>query len=132
MLVYDLGGGTFDVSVAQVEKGVVEILSSHGDTQLGGDDFDQLLLDHVCDAFSRGARGDRSAPIAARQARLLHAVEEAKKRLSFRGGRVDRGGIHRREGGLPLHLNMEIIRAEFEELIHPLLMKTLRTVSTRP
>ena len=49
LLVYDLGGGTFDVSVAQVENGVVEILASHGDTQLGGDDFDQLLLDHVCD-----------------------------------------------------------------------------------
>ena len=53
LLVYDLGGGTFDVSVAQVENGVVEILSSHGDTQLGGDDFDQLLLDHVCDPFSK-------------------------------------------------------------------------------
>src|SRR5262245_20524043 len=51
LLVYDLGGGTFDVSVAQVEHGVVEVLASHGDTQLGGDDFDQLLLDHVCNAF---------------------------------------------------------------------------------
>ena len=52
LLVYDLGGGTFDVSVAQVENGVVEIQASHGDTQLGGDDFDQLLMDHVCDAFA--------------------------------------------------------------------------------
>src|SRR5260221_9802999 len=51
LLVYDLGGGTFDVSIAQVEQGVVEILSSHGDTSLGGDDFHQLLLDFVCDHF---------------------------------------------------------------------------------
>ena len=66
LLVYDLGGGTFDVSVAQVENGVVEILASHGDTQLGGDDFDQLLLDHICDAFAKRARrrpaGNRRRP----------------------------------------------------------------------
>src|ERR1700739_813724 len=53
LLVYDLGGGTFDVSIAQVEAGVVEILASHGDTHLGGDDFDQGLLDHVCDRFPK-------------------------------------------------------------------------------
>src|SRR5215831_15441811 len=51
MLVYDLGGGTFDVSVVQSQDGVVEVLASHGDTQLGGDDFDDLLLKHVCDQF---------------------------------------------------------------------------------
>src|SRR5206468_5438438 len=49
MLVYDLGGGTFDVSIVQAQEGVVEVLASHGDTQLGGDDFDDLLLKHVCD-----------------------------------------------------------------------------------
>src|SRR6516164_2281503 len=65
LLVYDLGGGTFDVSVAQVENGVVEILASHGDTQLGGDDFDQLLLDHICDAFNRKQGIDlRQSPAA--------------------------------------------------------------------
>src|SRR5437588_607894 len=53
LLVYDLGGGTFDVSLAQVENGVVEIRASHGDTQLGGDDFDQLLLDYICDKFAK-------------------------------------------------------------------------------
>src|SRR5438477_10708350 len=51
MLVYDLGGGTFDVSIVQAQDGVVEVLSSHGDTQLGGDDFDDLLLKLVCDRF---------------------------------------------------------------------------------
>ena len=82
LLVYDLGGGTFDVSVAQVEHGVVEILASHGDTQLGGDDFDQLLLDHVCNAFREQHGVDlRQSPVS--RSRVLHAVEEAKKRLSF-------------------------------------------------
>ena len=51
MLVYDLGGGTFDVSIVQAQDGVVEVLASHGDTQLGGDDFDELLLNHVADDF---------------------------------------------------------------------------------
>ena len=66
LLVYDLGGGTFDVSVAQVENGVVEIQASHGDTQLGGDDFDQLLLDHVCDEFAKEHGVDLRA-VAGRQ-----------------------------------------------------------------
>src|SRR5271163_5020715 len=82
LLVYDLGGGTFDVSVAQVEKGVVEIQASHGDTQLGGDDFDQLLFDHVCDEFAEEQGIDlRKSP--GTTARVLRAAEEAKKRLSF-------------------------------------------------
>src|SRR5205823_10616642 len=65
LLVYDLGGGTFDVSIAQVEAGVVEILSSHGDTHLGGDDFDRLLLDFACDRFGARHRVDlRESPVA--------------------------------------------------------------------
>ena len=125
LLVYDLGGGTFDVSVAQVEQGVVEILSSHGDTQLGGDDFDQLLLDHVCDSFGKKHAIDlRQSPPA--RARLLHAVEEAKKRLSFEAvASIEEEFIASKEN-MPLHLNMEISRAEYEGMIHPLLMKTLR------
>src|SRR3954467_7875555 len=58
VLVYDLGGGTFDVSVVRAEGGVVEVLSSHGDTQLGGDDFDELLLKHLCDVFQTHHRID--------------------------------------------------------------------------
>jgi molecular chaperone DnaK len=120
LLVYDLGGGTFDVSVAQVEHGVVEILSSHGDTQLGGDDFDQLLLDHVCDSFSKKHAIDlRQSPPA--KARLLHAVEEAKKRLSFEAVASIEEEFIASKDGRPLHLNMEITRAEYENLIHPLL-----------
>ncbi len=124
LLVYDLGGGTFDVSVAQVEQGVVEILSSHGDTQLGGDDFDQLLLDLVCNSFNKKYAIDlRQSPPA--KARLLHAVEEVKKRLSFEAvAAIEEEFIATKEN-MPLHLNMEIIRAEYEEMIRPLLMKTL-------
>ncbi len=97
LLVYDLGGGTFDVSLAQVENGVVEIRASHGDTQLGGDDFDQLLLDHICDAFAEEHGVDLRATPASK-ARVLRAAEDAKKRLSSDAGDLDRGGVHRREG----------------------------------
>src|SRR6516165_5542871 len=81
LLVYDLGGGTFDISVAQIENGVVEIQASHGDTQLGGDDFDQLLFEHICDAFQKEHGVDLRASLGAK-ARVLRAAEEAKKRLS--------------------------------------------------
>ena len=96
LLVYDLGGGTFDVSVAQVENGVVEIMASHGDTQLGGDDFDQLLLDHICESFKNKHGVDlRRTPTS--KARVLRAAEEAKKRLSIRRGDDGRGRVHRRK-----------------------------------
>src|SRR3990172_6761517 len=70
LLVYDLGGGTFDVSIVQIEQGVVEVLSSNGDTRLGGDDFDQLLLDRVCQQFQEEHKIDlRTIPAA--RSRLL-------------------------------------------------------------
>src|SRR5256886_13801602 len=66
MLVYDLGGGTFDVSVVQSQEGVVEVLASHGDTQLGGDDFDELLVKHFCDRFEQQHGVDLRANLVAR------------------------------------------------------------------
>src|SRR5436853_4295272 len=81
MLVYDLGGGTFDVSIVQAQEGVVEVLSSHGDTQLGGDDFDDLLLIHVADKFQQEHGIDLRTQMVAR-ARLLRTVEAAKRHLS--------------------------------------------------
>src|SRR5262245_15519762 len=81
LLVYDLGGGTFDVSVVQAQEGVIEVLASHGDTQLGGDDFDDLLLKHVCDRFQEEHGVDLRDDVAAR-ARVLRAVEAAKRHLS--------------------------------------------------
>jgi molecular chaperone DnaK len=124
LLVYDLGGGTFDVSVAQVENGVVEIMASHGDTQLGGDDFDQLLLDHICDSFKQKLGIDlREKPTS--KARALRAAEDAKKRLSYDAVTTVEEEFIAEKGGKPLNLVMEIARHDYEELIQPLLFKTL-------
>jgi len=127
LLVYDLGGGTFDVSVAQVEAGVVEILSSHGDTQLGGDDFDQRLLDHVCDRFQSEHGIDLRQSLTARS-RLLYAVEEAKKQLSFEPLVTIAEEFIAEAKGVPLNLRIEITRDEYEGLIEPLIAKTLKCV----
>jgi molecular chaperone DnaK len=124
LLVYDLGGGTFDVSIAQVESGVVEILSSHGDTHLGGDDFDQRLLDFVCDRFRAQHGIDLREALVARS-RVLRAVEEAKKMLSFEAIAQIEEEFIAEKNGVPLHLVMEIDREDYEGLIEPLLAKTL-------
>src|ERR1700681_3685548 len=81
MLVYDLGGGTFDVSIVQAQEGVIEVLASHGDTQLGGDDFDDLLFKDVCDKFQAEHGVDLRANLVSR-ARALRAAEAAKRHLS--------------------------------------------------
>ncbi len=127
LMVYDLGGGTFDVSIAMVEDGVVEILSSHGDTHLGGDDFDQRLLDFVCDRFQSQHGIDLRTSLIARS-RLLQAVEEAKKRLSCEAVVTIELEFIAEKKGVPLNLNHEISRPEYEDLIEPLLAKTLKCV----
>ncbi len=127
LLVYDLGGGTFDVSIVQVERGVVEVLSSHGDTHLGGDDFDQLLLDYVCDAFAKEHKVDLRKSLVAKS-RLLGAVEEAKKVLSVEAVATIQEEFIAESGGAALHLDMEIERFEYEKLIESLLAKTLTCV----
>ena len=124
LLVYDLGGGTFDVSLVQVENGVVEVRASSGDTQLGGDDFDQKLLDFICDAFAEEHGVDLRASMASK-ARVLRAAEDAKKRLSFEPVTSVEEEFIAEKDGRPLNLKMEIHRYDFEELIRPLLLKTL-------
>ncbi len=124
LLVYDLGGGTFDVSIVQIERGVVEVLSSHGDTHLGGDDFDQLLLDYVCDKFAEEHDVDLRQSLAAK-ARVLRAVEEAKKTLSYEAYAKIEEEFIAEKADIPLHLNVEISRLEYEDLIESLLAKTL-------
>jgi molecular chaperone DnaK len=127
MLVYDLGGGTFDVSIVQVQQGVVEVLSSHGDTQLGGDDFDDLLLQHVCDRFQEEHGIDLRASLAAK-ARLLRAVEAAKRHLSDHPfARIEEEFIAEKDGR-SLHLSMEISREEYEAMIRPLMDRTMDCV----
>ncbi|MCL2623699.1 MAG: Hsp70 family protein [Planctomycetaceae bacterium] len=124
LLVYDLGGGTFDVSVVRVEEGVIEVLASHGDTHLGGDDFDRLLFDHVCDTFKKKTKVDpRQTPTAV--SRVLQAVEEAKKRLSTEPFAAVREEFLVEKNGVPLHLDMEIGRNDYEAMILPLLEKTI-------
>jgi molecular chaperone DnaK len=127
LLVYDLGGGTFDVSIAMVESGVVEILSSHGDTHLGGDDFDQRLLDYVCDRFQTEHGVDLRASVLAKS-RLLGAVEEAKKQLSTQPVVTIAEEFIAEKNKLPLNLSMEVQRTDYEDLIEPLLAKTLKCV----
>jgi molecular chaperone DnaK len=124
VLVYDLGGGTFDVSIVQMEDGVVEVLSSHGDTQLGGDDFDQLLAEHLMKRFEEEQKLDlRKNPIA--HARVFRAAEEAKKKLSYEPFAIVQEEFIAEHKGKSIHLNIELTRSEFEELIRPLLEKTI-------
>ena len=127
LLVYDLGGGTFDVSIVQVERGVVEVLASHGDTHLGGDDFDELLLDYVCDEFAKEHKLDLRKSLAAKS-RVLSAVEEAKKVLSAEAVATLQEEFIAEKDGTPLHLALEIERLEYEALIEPLLAKTLTCI----
>lgn len=127
VLVYDLGGGTFDVSIVQSQEGVIEVLASHGDTALGGDDFDDLLLKHVVDRFKAEHDIDLSASLAAR-ARVLRAVEAAKRQLSFHPFvRIEEEFIAEKNGQA-LHLNLEISRAEYEAMIRPMLDRTMDCV----
>jgi molecular chaperone DnaK len=127
ILVYDLGGGTFDVSIVQAQEGVIEVLSSHGDTQLGGDDFDELLFKHVVLKFQAQHSIDLSANIYSR-ARLLNAVEAAKRQLSFHAFIKLEEEFIAEKDGQALHLQLEITRTEYEDLIRPLMMRTMDSV----
>ncbi len=127
ILVYDLGGGTFDVSVVQAQESVIEVLSSHGDTQLGGDDFDELLYKHLVERFKSLNDIDLSQKVVA-HARLLRAAEAAKRHLSDHPfARIEEEFIAEKEGQA-LHLNLEISRTEYEEMIRPLLQRTMDSV----
>lgn len=123
LLVYDLGGGTFDVSVVVSQGGIVEVKSSYGDTRLGGDDFDEILVKHVLETFQTRHGVDLSAdPATAR--RLKFALEAAKRRLS------DDPFTQVREEYLSgdLHLDLEIARQLYEGLIESQISKTITCV----
>jgi molecular chaperone DnaK len=127
ILVYDLGGGTFDVSIVHTESGVVEVLASHGDTQLGGDDFDELFLAKVADDFKQMYDIDLREQRTTR-ARLLRAVEEAKKRLSDHAFTKIEEEFIAEKDGVPLHLSVEVSREDFETLIRPHIDRTMECV----
>ena len=128
VLVYDLGGGTFDVSIVQLEQGIVEVLASHGDTHLGGDDFDKLLSDYLISQLPQAGGNLEQEPAA--RARLLMAAEEAKKELSFATFAPVREEflLSDRGDGQPLHLDVTLERDQLEKLIEPLLERTISCV----
>jgi molecular chaperone DnaK len=118
--VFDLGGGTFDISILEVDEGFFKVLSTNGDTHLGGDDFDQILIDHIADEFKKdqgiNLRDDQMA-----LQRLREAAEKAKCELSTKMVTdVNLPFITADQSG-PKHLQIEITRATFERLIEPLI-----------
>lgn len=127
-MVYDLGGGTFDVSIVSIEGDVTEVLASHGNNQLGGDDFDQLILDTLLREFESQHQVDLRDRNPISYARLRWAAEEAKKRLSIEQYVRVREEALAVTDGKPLHLDMELSRQEYEAMIRPLVDSTLESV----
>ncbi|MDJ0733153.1 MAG: Hsp70 family protein [Nostocaceae cyanobacterium] len=127
VVVYDLGGGTFDVSIVEITGEVTEVLASHGNNRLGGDDFDRLLQLHLGDLF-RQQHGVDVPDDAATQARLLRAAEQLKIDLSSYAFATVREAFLGSKGKTALHLETEVARADFEELIRPLLEETLEAI----
>ncbi len=127
ILVYDLGGGTFDVSVVQIQSGVVEVIASHGDNHLGGDDFDQeivsLFAERLREDYGLDVTSDRKA-----MARLLHAAVAAKLTLSDRPYVQIREEFLAEKDGVPIHFEMELAREEYEALIAPYVERTLEAL----
>ena len=121
--IYDLGGGTFDISVLQLGEGVFEVKSTNGDTHLGGDDFDQRLINYLADEFLKSDSIDlRKDPMALQ--RLKEAAEKAKIELSSSASTdVNLPFITATQDG-PKHLNINISRAKFEQLIDDLVQRT--------
>jgi len=127
LLVYDLGGGTFDVSIVEITGPVTEVLASHGDNRLGGDDFDRRLQRLLAERFEQ----EHGLPLPAEEAveaRLLQAAERAKIQLSEQSRVKVREAYLLSQGDTPLHLDTELQRADFEALIQPLLRDTLTAI----
>jgi molecular chaperone DnaK len=121
--VYDLGGGTFDISILQLGDGVFEVKSTNGDTHLGGDDFDQRLIDYLADEFKKQEGIDLRKDAMALQ-RLKEAAEKAKIELSSSSStEVNLPFITATQDG-PKHLNINLSRSKFEQLIDDLVQKT--------
>ena len=123
VMVYDLGGGTFDVSILELSDGVFEVHATRGNNRLGGDDFDQRVIDYIAEEFKKEHGVDLKADKMSLQ-RLKEAAEKAKKELSSTmSTNINLPFITANQSG-PLHLNMDLTRAKFEELISDLVKKT--------
>ena len=127
IMVYDLGGGTFDVSILEVGDGVFEVLATRGNNKLGGDDFDQRIINYIADNFKKENGVDLTQDKMSLQ-RLKEAAEKAKKELSTTmTTNINLPFISATAAG-PLHLNMDLSRAKFNELTHDLVEKTTEPV----
>ncbi|MCD7836094.1 MAG: molecular chaperone DnaK [Lachnospiraceae bacterium] len=123
IMVYDLGGGTFDVSIIEIGDGVIEVLATNGDTHLGGDDFDNKIMQWILDEFKKTEGVDLSNDKVANQ-RLKDAVEKAKKELSSAmTTNINIPFITATSEG-PKHLDLDLTRAKFDELTHDLVERT--------
>ena len=123
ILVYDLGGGTFDVSILEIGDGVFEVLATHGNNRLGGDDFDQRVMDYIIKQFKSESGIDLSSDRMALQ-RLKEAAEKAKIELSSMAQTNVNLPFITADATGPKHLDMTITRAKFNELTHDLVDKT--------
>ena len=126
VLVYDLGGGTFDVSVVRMEDDVIEVVASHGNNTLGGDDFDARLVDHVVEFLAREHKVSDLPPAA--MARIVRAAEAAKRQLSSAPFATIREEYLLEQDTIPLHMELEISRHAYEEMIRPYIDETMEAV----
>jgi molecular chaperone DnaK len=125
--VYDLGGGTFDISILELGDGVYEVKSTNGDTHLGGDDFDQEILNYIADEFKKENNVDLRKDPQALQ-RLRDAAEKAKIELSTaQEAQINQPFITQGANG-PLHLTMTLTRAQLEKIVDSLIQKTIKPV----
>ena len=127
IMVYDLGGGTFDVSILEVGDGVFEVLSTRGNNKLGGDDFDNAVVDYLAAEFKKESGVDLTKDLTAMQ-RLKDAAEKAKKELSSTLTTNVNLPFITAVDGQPVHLDINLSRAKFDELTHALVEKTRKPV----
>jgi len=129
ILVYDLGGGTFDVSILEIGDGVFEVVATDGDTQLGGDDVDRLIMDWLVDEFRKDTGIDLTKDASAMQ-RLKDAAEAAKMELSSRKETTINLPYITADASGPKHLEQKLTRAKFEQMIDSLLQRTVKIVDS--
>ncbi len=129
IMVYDLGGGTFDVSIIEIGDGVIEVLATCGDNHLGGDDFDERIVQWMCGEFMKTSRADLMKDAAA-MVRVKEAAEQAKKELSTSEMANISLPFIMQVNGQPVHLEMMLTRAKFNELTRDLVDRTEGPVRT--
>ncbi|KNZ74929.1 Heat shock 70 kDa protein [Termitomyces sp. J132] len=123
--VYDLGGGTFDISILEMQKGVFEVKSTNGDTHLGGEDFDVVLVEYILNEFKKETGADLKSDRMAIQ-RVREAAEKAKIELSSTAQtEINLPFITADGAGNPKHINTKLMRSQFEKLVDPLVTRTV-------